>query len=386
MTRKISLGFESLENKSVLSAVAILDSGLDINHKDLIDNVWTNPYEIANDNIDNDNNGYIDDIHGWNFIDNNNNVLDVYGHGTHVGGIVQGVAPSVSIIVIKIISDTGVGSTSALLNGLDYVHKLKIEGVDIGTVNASWTLGSYGSLVVRDLIQTLDSDDIVFVCAAGNNGQNLDIYPNYPSSYKLGNIVSVASITPDGTLAGSSNYGANTVTIATYGTLIYSTWPGNRYATLSGTSMAAPFVSGKMSLLSGAVSERVFKLLGEVTKTEILSGKVISGGFVNVNSNFLSPPVAVTPPAPPVVPVQVTILRVGLYSISGIVNKQTGLSIYVNERFVGRARVVYDTKSESYKFSYALNRRYFNRGWNEVSVRDSVSGIKLSQKMIKRIV
>lgn len=106
------LGIEKLEHKSVLSTiVGILDSGVDIYHQDLLDNIWVNTQEIKDNSIDDDNNGYIDDIHGWNFIENNNQVVDAYGHGTHVAGIVQGINPSVKIIALKIISNVGVGAT-----------------------------------------------------------------------------------------------------------------------------------------------------------------------------------------------------------------------------------------------------------------------------------
>lgn len=387
MTKKSTiLSFESLENKQVLSIVAILDSGLDINHKELVDNVWVNSKEIVNNNIDDDNNGYVDDIHGWNFISNNNNVNDIYGHGTHVSGIVQGVNANVQLLTIKMISDGGVGSTSALLNGLNYIIALKNTGVDIGTINCSWTMGTYGSTVVMSKLQMLRDLGVVVVCAAGNSATNLDITPYYPVSFKLENIVGVSSIMPDGKLSGSSNYGLNTVDVATYGTLIYSTWPGNRYVSLSGTSMAAPFISGKMSLLNGTVSERVFSLYDSVTKTPYLSDKVSSGGFLNVNTKFINTPIA---PPQTIVPEQPTsgiIIRAGLYNVRGYVNKNAVVMVYVNNRFVGRATVVYNVNNDRYEFTKVLGRRYFHRGWNSVSIRDYASKTVLSSKMVRRLV
>lgn len=380
MKKDFRVSVERLENKSYLSVVAVLDSGMDINHKDLIDNLWVNSQEIVNNNIDDDNNGYIDDIYGWNFISNTNNVWDGYGHGTHVAGIIQGTNPSVKLMTLKIIADNGVGSTSELLMAMDYVSSMA-NRENIVATNNSWTMGSYGSNVVKDKIQTLSDKNVIFVCAAGNNGADLDVSPNYPSSFKLNNIVSVASITPDGTLSGSSNYGANTVSVAARGTLIYSTYPGDRYASLSGTSMAAPFVTGKISTMSGSINERVFQLMGSVVKTQSLAGKVVSGGFVDVDVNFASG--QSSKPAP-VEPLRASIVRAGLYSVSGVVNKDQLLSIYVNKRFIGYAKIVHDEANQTYRFNLVLGRKYFVKGWNVVSVRDAVSGLRLDYKMIRR--
>ena len=121
MTKTSRLSFETLEQKHCFSIVAILDSGMDIKHVDLQDNIWINTKEIINDNIDNDQNGYVDDIYGWNFVDNNNNVLDVYGHGTHVGGIIQGVASDVKLMILKVIDNKGIGYTSSVINAINYV-------------------------------------------------------------------------------------------------------------------------------------------------------------------------------------------------------------------------------------------------------------------------
>lgn len=371
------LNVERLESRHVLS-VAILDSGIDINHPDLVDNLWVNSREIKNNNIDDDNNGYIDDIHGWNFISNNNNVMDVYGHGTHIAGIVQGINPGVKIVAVKIISDGGAGSTSAMLRGLDYIIQLRNRGEDIDTINCSWSLGSYGSSVVRDKFITMNDIGIVIVCAAGNNGADLDINPNYPASFKLDNMINVASVTPEYILAGSSNYGINTVQIAARGTLIYSTWPGGRYATLSGTSMAAPMVAGKISTLSGSVVERKFALLSEVIRTESLTNKVSTGGYLK-ESWSATPPVVNPPVTQEVISGRAGIMNInrvyGWAYSSTLMNKPMLIRVVVNNRVVAlrwanvyRQDLVASLGSGNHGFDIRLNRYMFQRGWNIMRV------------------
>jgi len=377
--QKNNLWIEVLESRSLLTpVVAVLDSGIDINHPDLLDNLWVNSREIKNNNIDDDNNGYIDDIHGWNFISNNNNVMDVYGHGTHIAGIVQGLSSGVKIVAIKMISDGGAGSTSAMLQGLDYIIQLKNRGENINTINCSWSLGSYGSSVVRDKFVTMNAIGIVIVCAAGNNGADLDISPNYPSSFKLDNMISVASITPDYILAGSSNYGVNTVHIAARGTLIYSTLPGSRYATLSGTSMAAPMVTGKISTLSGSVTERVFALLSQAIKTDSLSNKVSTGGYLK-ESWSATPPVVNPPVAQEVISGRVGIMNInrvyGWAHSSTLMNKPMLMRVVVSNRVVAlkwanlyRQDLVASLGSGNHGFDIKLNRYMFRRGWNTMKI------------------
>lgn len=245
MKKKIYLHLEQLETKKPLvPIVAILDSGVDVYHKDLANYIWTNPYEIANDGIDNDLNGFIDDIHGWNFIDNNNDVSDRYGHGTHIAGIVKN--SNIKIMPIKMINDNGVGSIGAALKGINYVVQMgRVHNIII--TNNSWKTGYDYSGVMENSIRSLYEKDIMFVVSAGNNSNNNDLKPSYPSSYKVPNIISVASLNNEGVLTKSSNYGADSVDVGAPGSLIYSTIPNNKYGYMSGTSMAAAFVSKLLS-------------------------------------------------------------------------------------------------------------------------------------------
>jgi subtilisin family serine protease len=245
MQKKIYGFIEKLETKRVLTPIiAILDSGIDIYHKDLAPYIWTNPNEIPDDGIDNDLNGFVDDIHGWNFIDNNNNVSDKYGHGTHVAGIIKN--SNVRIMPIKMIDDKGVGSIGAALKSIDYV--VQMSGVhDIIIVNNSWKTGYDYSGIMEGRIKSLYEKNIMFVVSAGNNSNNNDLKPNYPASYKVPNVISVASLNNEGVLTRSSNYGANSVSVGAPGHLIYSTIPNNSYGYMSGTSMAAAFVSKALS-------------------------------------------------------------------------------------------------------------------------------------------
>nr|NCR73594.1 S8 family serine peptidase [Microcystis aeruginosa LG13-12] len=212
-------------------------------HQDLVGNIWTNPGEIANDGIDNDGNGYIDDIRGWDFAYNDNNPSDVYGHGTHVSGTiagkgnngvgVTGVAWNAKIMPLKFLDDTGSGSTSNAILAIDYATD---KGVKL--TNNSWGGGGY-SQALYDAINAAGQAGALFIAAAGNDAKNTDTSPSYPASYNLANIISVASTTRTDSLSSFSNYGLTSVDLGAPGSEIYSTTPNNTYATYSGTSMAS---------------------------------------------------------------------------------------------------------------------------------------------------
>ena len=226
--------------------VATLDSGVDFTDTDLAANIWTNP------NID----PATDDIHGWNFVSNNNNVMDDFWHGTHVAGIigavgnngvgVTGVNWNVQIMALKMLDSSGNGTTANAVLALDYAveHGAKI-------VNISWNGGAY-SQAFHDAIQNAGNLGVLVVCAAGNNNANDDATTNYPPSYNLPNMIVVAATDDNDNMATFSSYGANTVDIAAPGVNILSTVPGNNYEFADGTSMATPMVSGGAALLLAA--------------------------------------------------------------------------------------------------------------------------------------
>ncbi|MGN6544946.1 MAG: S8 family peptidase, partial [Aureliella sp.] len=232
--------------------VAVIDTGIDYTHPDLQANIWTNTREVAGNGIDDDGNGYVDDIRGWNFVAGNNNPMDDNGHGTHVSGTigavgnngigVAGVAWNVKLMALKFLDSSGSGLLSNAVSAIDYA---RTNGAKI--INASWGGGSFSS-VLDSAIQRFYNAGGIFVAAAGNDASNNATVASYPANYN--NVISVAASTSSDTLASFSNYGTN-VEIAAPGQSILSTVPNNSYAVYSGTSMATPHVSGALALLWG---------------------------------------------------------------------------------------------------------------------------------------
>lgn len=420
--KKSNLWIETLETRSLLTpVVAIIDSGADINHEALKNYIWKNPGEIASNNIDDDNNGYIDDINGWNFADGSANVLDGYGHGTHVAGIVASYG-AVSIMVLKFQNDSGLGYTGAAISAINYAIMMKKNyGIDIVAINNSWGGTTGTSFMLERAIQTASDANIVFVAAAGNNGSDNDLVPRYPSSYPQTNVIAVAAVGYDNqTLAGFSNYGKNSVDLAARGTAIYSTLPGNQYGYISGTSMAAPQVAGAIAAICNkygnlSVAEIKERIFSTVTKSIYLTDKVYTGGSLNITGALSSDvPIVVkppTPPSPPVPPIVVKswderiVGRTDVFNITRVrgwvldtdhVNDRVRVKVVINNRSV----VVVDAnkyRSDLVKygdryhgFDVRLNRKMFNRGWNEVKIfaenKDTGELKMIATKRIRRII
>lgn len=305
--------------------VAVIDSGIDLTHPDLAANLWVNPGEIAGDGIDNDANGFVDDIHGWDFVDNDASPQDGFGHGTHVAGIigavgnngvgVTGVSWRVSLMALRIQDDRGAGSTSAVIAALRYATMMRRDhGIMVVASNNSWSAPAGYSSLLENVIREHGEAGITFVAAAGNNATNIDVTPKYPGSYTLANVLTVASLTPQGDVAWSSNYGATSVDVAAPGSAIQSTYKNGTYAVLSGTSMAAPHVTGVAALLAAArpgitVAEVRAAILGTATPLPALVGKVASGrlnafaALASLGLEPLTPPAPIPAPPPPPAPV-----------------------------------------------------------------------------------
>lgn len=270
--------------------VAVIDTGIDYNHPDLAQNIWNNPSEIAGDGIDNDGNGFIDDIHGWDFYNSDSDPMDDRYHGTHCAGTigaegnngigVAGVNWNVKMMPVKFLGADGSGTTEAAVQSVIYAAAM---GADI--MNNSWGGGDY-SQALFDAISLANDMDILFVAAAGNLTSNNDLIDNYPSNYGVPNVIAVAATDNNDTLAFFSSYGLATVDLSAPGVMIYSTVLNGGYAYLSGTSMATPHVSGVAGLIKSKypnddVSRIKSRILNNTDAAPSLAGKTVTGGRLN---------------------------------------------------------------------------------------------------------
>ena len=277
------------EGEGVL--VAVVDTGLDLVHPALKDNLFTNAAESeGKPGIDDDGNGYIDDKNGWNFEQNTANSQDDQGHGSHVGGTIAGilterefygVAPKAKLLSVKTHDTSGASREDAVVKGILYA-------ADAGAkvINCSWggapEAGEFSQLLL-DAVEYAGKKNALVVAAAGNDGQDIDKRPSYPASYVTPNIMAVASTTSGDKLSGFSNYGAKSVHVAAPGSAVYSVRNGGGYVNLSGTSMAAPHASGAAALVyaslpANATPLEVKSVLMENSeKISSTTNKVISG-------------------------------------------------------------------------------------------------------------
>lgn len=302
--------------------VGIIDEGVNWQHQDLSGNFWTNPFDPV-DGVDNDGNGFVDDVRGWDFVSNDNTVYDGTSddHGTHVAGTigavggngvgVAGVNWDVTLISGKFLGASG-GTTANAVRAVDYFTDLKLRhDLNIVATSNSWGGGGF-SQALLDAITRGANAGILFIAAAGNNNSNNNSTPNYPSNYNTtagagyDAVVAVASITSTGARSSFSNYGSTTVDLGAPGSGIFSTTPNNTYSSFSGTSMATPHVSGAVALyrsvnpnVSAAATRQALLSAAVNTPTSSLSGITVTGGRLNVGLLLGAQPPQQNPPAAP---------------------------------------------------------------------------------------
>lgn len=285
----------ALTTGSPTVVVGVVDTGIRYTHQDLAGNMWVNSGEIAGNGIDDDSNGYIDDVYGINGITGSGNPMDDNNHGTHCAGTIAatgndsgqhvGVAYHVKLMALKFLSASGSGQTSDAIRCIDY-------GVAKGAhiLSNSWGGGPY-SQALRDSIAAANAAGVLFVAAAGNSASNNDVVANYPSNYDPANVVAVAAVDRTGALAGFSSYGAGTVDLGAPGVAILSSTATSdtSYASFDGTSMATPHVAGVAALIksrfpSATSTEIKARLLASARTLVSLTGRTVTGGIADAHA------------------------------------------------------------------------------------------------------
>ena len=275
--------------------VGVLDSGILYSHDELVGQMWENPGEIPDDQIDNDENGYVDDIHGINAILLSGNPLDDHGHGTHVSGIVAaaangggpmvGVAWDVRLMGLKVLDSSGFGSTSDLIIAHEYaiMHGCRVVNASLG--------GGARSQSWFEVIAEGQRRGVLLVAAAGNEGSNNDVLPSYPANYDLESVVSVAAMDRYGQLTPWSNYGNSSVDVAAPGASILSLGIGSNssYQTSDGTSQAAPFVAGVAALIASEFPDSTAedmrqRIISSAAASDAFFGRIASRGWVDAHA------------------------------------------------------------------------------------------------------
>jgi subtilisin family serine protease len=273
--------------------VAVLDSGVDYNHEDLVNNIWERPEQIQA--FQDNELGAVDDIHGYNAVDNSGDPFDDNGHGTHCAGIIgaegdnrigiAGVNWKVKIMALKFMNAGGFGTTKDAIEAINYAIARRKSGVNVRIISASWG-STQRSRALEDVIRKANEAGILFVAASGNASVDNDRRPHFPSSYKLPNVVAVAALDRNDQLAPFSNFGVKSVHLAAPGKEILSTWLGNDYQEHSGTSMATPVVAGVAALVLSRqpnlnTEELRSRLLNSVDRLPNLQGKISTSGRIN---------------------------------------------------------------------------------------------------------
>lgn len=280
--------------------IGVIDTGVDYTHSDLAANMWVNTGEIAGNGIDDDGNGFVDDVHGFDFANNDGDPMDDNNHGTHVAGTIAGVGNNgegvtgvswnSKIMALKFLDANGSGFTSDAVRALNYATMMKNNGVNVVATNNSWG-GGGSSTSMYNAIRANRDAGILFIAAAGNEGSNNDATGHFPSNYDLENVISVAATDSRDNLASFSNYGSVTVDLAAPGVGILSTITGNRYGSFSGTSMATPHVAGVVALAysfapTATMAQVKDAILQGVDSVSSLQGDVATAGRLNAHNTL----------------------------------------------------------------------------------------------------
>jgi subtilisin family serine protease len=292
-----------IRTDATAAPVAIIDTGMNLDHPDLVDNLWTNPGEIPGNGVDDDHNGFVDDVHGFDFVDDDAVPEDENGHGTHVAGIigargdnnfgVAGVAWTATLMPLRVLDANGSGTVDAIIRALDYA----------AANGARITNNSYGGRgfdpALFDAFAAAGDAGMLQVVAAGNDGSDTDVAPESPGSFRLSSLISVAATDPGDGLAAFSNFGRTTVDIGAPGVHIASTWPAQfapfaSFVFLDGTSMATPMVSGVAALVAAqnptfTPAQLHDRILATARPNASLAGKTVTGGVVDLGRALDTP-------------------------------------------------------------------------------------------------
>lgn len=401
MKKDFRLAIEKLDNKILLSinpwyidsiyanqvwnnipfqtsrpVVAIVDSGADLNHPLIKNNLWRNP---------------IDNSVGYDFVQNDNDPTGAFYHGTHVAGIVSNVSnKSVDLMILRFMDDNGMGYTGGAASAIDYATLMKNRGVNVVAINCSFGgILSY-SIPLADSIKRASDNGINVILAAGNNSSDIDVTPRYPGSFSYSNTITVGAINPDLSLAGYSNYGKNSVTVAAPGTDIVSSLPNNNYGSVSGTSMAAAVVSGEVGLLSTLGRYGAAQIKNAITQgCDYVVGLAdkIKYGLINVAKSWgLLKSQSVVSPAPTVTtqqPITPVVNKI-VYKLEIINNKViSGWANIPNSSYKPVVQIYvnnvlrYSTVAQSYRsdmklfngFRVSMDKKFFNLKNNLLEVK-----------------
>ncbi|MEG4495252.1 S8 family serine peptidase [Microcoleus sp. D3_18_C4] len=343
-----------IQTGSKAVTVAVIDSGGDYRHQDLAANTWRNTREIAGNGVDDDRNGFVDDVYGYDFINRDGDPMDDNGHGTHVAGTigavgnnnigVVGVNHNVSLMHLKFLGSDGFGNTLDAVRAVDYATRMGAK-----VINASFGGGGY-SQAMFDAISQANNAGVLFVGAAGNDANNNDSNPAFPASYNVPNIISVAATDHNDQLAWFSNYGRNSVDLGAPGVNILSTLPGNRYGSFQGTSMAAPHVAGAAALLlaqkpNQSPVQLKNILMESADRVAPLQGKTVTGGRLNIYGALSQ----IAPPANPI----------------GRASRAPNLFIDAYNRVNGQSRGL-KAQGDAYRWGNGWTQRFLDTNNNEV--------------------